>query len=121
KLESIKIHVLLSSCNGGYGYGNNIGIRYSLNNLNADYTLIANPDVVFSEKTVCELTKVLIENENVVVSAPIPVKPNGEKQKRPAWKLPKRYQEVLSASILINRFFGVGFEYSDAYFAGEDI
>ena len=33
--------------NGGYGFGNNVGIKYSVETLNADYVLIANPDVIF--------------------------------------------------------------------------
>ena len=44
-LESEKVHVIQSSKNGGYGYGNNVGIEYLKGKV--DYILIANPDVEF--------------------------------------------------------------------------
>ena len=47
EFENEKIHVVQSEKNGGYGYGNNIGIDY-LKNL-VDYIIVANPDVVFKE------------------------------------------------------------------------
>lgn len=39
------ISIIQSEHNGGYGYGNNIGIKYALKN-NADYVLILNNDTV---------------------------------------------------------------------------
>ncbi len=43
--ESKKITVIKSGRNGGYGYGNNIGIKYALKN-GADYVLVLNNDTV---------------------------------------------------------------------------
>ena len=39
------ITLIQSRHNGGYGYGNNIGIKYALNN-KADYVLILNNDTI---------------------------------------------------------------------------
>ena len=44
-LESNKVHVIKSEKNGGYGYGNNVGIDYLKDKV--DYIMIANPDVIF--------------------------------------------------------------------------
>lgn len=41
--------LIQSGHNGGYGYGNNIGIKYALNN-NADYILILNNDTVVDKR-----------------------------------------------------------------------
>ena len=43
------VHLSRAERNGGYGAGNNIGVRYSLEKLGARYVLIANPDTVFSD------------------------------------------------------------------------
>ena len=47
-----KIHIIKSEKNGGYGAGNNVGLRYSSEILDADYSIVANPDVLFDEKCV---------------------------------------------------------------------
>ncbi len=121
KIESNKVHLILADFNGGYGYGNNLGVLYSFNKLNAEYTLIANPDVYFSEKTVLKLRKILHEIKDAGISAPVPVKPSGQHQKRPAWMLPTITQEVLSASILISKLFSINFEYKNSYFLENDL
>jgi GT2 family glycosyltransferase len=38
--------------NGGYGAGNNLGLKYAREILHARYALIANPDAEFTEKCV---------------------------------------------------------------------
>ena len=55
--KSDKIHVIQSPRNGGYGSGNNYGLRYSSEILNADYSIIANPDVQFDEDCVEKFLK----------------------------------------------------------------
>lgn len=47
-----------SGRNGGYGYGNNIGVRYAHDRLSAKYALIANPDAVFDESLVENMLKI---------------------------------------------------------------
>ena len=64
---SDKVHVVKSSRNGGYGAGNNVGLRYSSNVLNADYTIIANPDVQFDEDCVEKFLQTLQEDHSVAV------------------------------------------------------
>ena len=44
-----KIVVLKTEYNGGYGYGNNFGVRYAYEVLGERNVLIVNPDVTFSE------------------------------------------------------------------------
>ena len=53
--KSEKIYVLKAEKNGGYGSGNNVGLRYSSKILDADYSIIANPDVLFDEKCIEKL------------------------------------------------------------------
>ena len=46
-----RLHVLSADHNGGYGSGNNLGVRYAAGQGGATHVLIANPDVVFSEQS----------------------------------------------------------------------
>lgn len=50
KYESAKIAVIQSGRNGGYSFGNNVGIRYLIDNFNPDIIGIANPDVIFDDR-----------------------------------------------------------------------
>lgn len=121
KFESIKIYVVSSEYNGGYGYGNNFGIRYSYEKLNTDFTLIANPDVIFSNRCVRKLRQVLIEKKECAVSAAIPLNFNEKRQKIIAWKLPSIIQEVLSASIVLSKIFGSFTSYSAEYYKNKEL
>jgi N-acetylglucosaminyl-diphospho-decaprenol L-rhamnosyltransferase len=113
---SEKVHILKTEKNGGYGYGNNWGIRYSRQSLNADYVLIANPDVEFSNKCVTELKKILHDNKEAAIASAIPLKSNGSIQGIFAWKLPKPMEYILNASVTCNELFGSGKFYHPDYF-----
>lgn len=52
KYQSEKISVIQSGKNGGYSYGNNVGIKYLVANFGVDIIGIANPDVVFDNEFV---------------------------------------------------------------------
>lgn len=58
-----KYTLILSNYNGGYGYGNNIGIKYALNNAENDYFLLINNDTIVESNflepmvEVCEADK----------------------------------------------------------------
>lgn len=45
-----KVHFIRSEENLGFANGNNLGIRYSLDNLNPELVVLANNDLVFSER-----------------------------------------------------------------------
>ena len=50
-----KVEVIATKENGGYGSGNNYGIKYLVENYNSDYILISNPDVIVEENTIIQL------------------------------------------------------------------
>lgn len=47
ELQDDKIAVIQSEKNGGYGYGNNLGVRYAIQKNEATHVVIVNPDVKF--------------------------------------------------------------------------
>lgn len=67
RVESAKLVLLFAKKNGGYGAGNNRGIRYAKQHLHADYVLIANPDVVFSDQCVKTLARAMEKNSSLGV------------------------------------------------------
>lgn len=97
KLQSCKndkVHVIQSPRNGGYGSGNNVGLRYSSEILKADYSIIANPDVQFDEECVEKFLQTLQEDSSsAVVSARQSNSPDC------AWKNCSILQYVLATSL----------------------
>lgn len=116
KCESDKIKVLLSDKNGGYGYGNNLGVKYSYDILSANYVLISNPDVKFSESVVVALIDAFKRHIECGLIAPTwydrgyPV----------AWKFPTITQDILRASILLNHLYHSGMLYPMDYFKNKN-
>ena len=112
--KSGKIHVIQSPRNGGYGSGNNYGLRYSSEILNADYSIIANPDVQFDEDCVEKFLKTFQEDSSVAtVSA---------KQSHSldyAWKNCSALQYILSTSLFFEVWLKIR-SYPKNYFIGKD-
>ena len=88
------IDVIKTEKNGGYGYGNNYGIRYAVERFSAKYILISNPDVIYEERTINALENILVENSDVGVTTALMKSPTGEVSNLIAWKIPTFLQLV---------------------------
>jgi GT2 family glycosyltransferase len=110
KYANEKVHVIQTEKNGGYGYGNNFGIRYSYDNLKAEQIIIANPDVCFSEECVREMSETL---RQCAVVSPMPYK-----QANSAWVIPTALRYLLATSRIANKLCGTIY-YNYKYFEGE--
>ena len=110
---SNNIYLLKSPNNGGYGAGNNIGIRYAYNILKSDYVLIANPDVAFEEDCVEKLINVFQENPKVAVAS-------AKQSNSPdcAWKNCNSMQYILATSLFFEVWLRIRC-YSSKYFKGK--
>lgn len=62
KMNCIKL--IESKHNGGFAYGNNIGIKYALDN-NADYILLLNNDTIITENCISKLYNKMKEYEDI--------------------------------------------------------
>jgi len=67
-LPKPKISLIQSGFNGGYGHGNNIGIKYALKN-DADYVLILNNDTVVEPDFLEPLVMLCEEDENIGIAS----------------------------------------------------
>ncbi len=92
KYESKKIKIVETLENQGYAAGNNVGIRYLIDNYKVDNIIISNPDIIVREEDI----KVLIsdlEKKDIAVIAPVVKEPNEISR---GWKLPTFFSELLS-------------------------
>lgn len=87
------IIICKTSKNGGYGYGNNYGIKYAYENLSADYVVLSNPDVLFSNRLIELLLKEMIEKDAAIVAGTQRI--NKKPIRTPAWKIPTAMQWTL--------------------------
>lgn len=62
-----KVKYIKSKQNTGYAAGNNVGLRYLVDECGCDYVFISNPDVYFEEKALTDMRDVLDKNNNIVL------------------------------------------------------
>lgn len=118
EFECAKIRVIKSEKNGGYGYGNNFGIKYLYNTYQIDYILIANPDIEFSEETYLALLNLMKNEKDCAISAPLMLTPNGDVENLCAWPISNMLDFIFSSSILLNSRYKFC-EYPKEYFSNK--
>ena len=104
-----KIDVVKSDKNGGYGYGNNFGIRYLKEKYKPTHILICNPDISFDEDVLAKMLDVFSADSNVAVVAPYMLNRDGKKEPGTAWSLPTKYECIFSADLIINHFLRLSY------------
>lgn len=103
--------------NGGYGSGNNLGVRYAYEIAGAELVLIANPDVSFSEACVSEMVSCFLEDAGVGVVSAVEEAADGSPDYRlSAWPLRSFAGELLNSGPLCRRIFRNTLNYPEAYF-----
>lgn len=105
EIESNKVIILLAQKNGGYGYGNNLGVRYLKDNGTSEYILIANPDVSVSNDTLKVLEEFLVNHSEYVIAAPYMLDRKGVRSRRSAWKIPSKFKAIMSMDPLYSKIF----------------
>lgn len=110
-----KIHVIQTKYNGGYGYGNNFGIRYAYDYLDTSYVLIANPDVEFDNQCIINLKNALFSNPECAIAA---AREYNDKLLN-AWKMPSVMEDIFSFGMILPKFF-IKLHYSEDYIDGKE-
>lgn len=95
------IHVISSDKNGGYGYGNNVGIKYVRDVLHDEYCVIANPDVIFENETVSALLNYIAHDPTCAIVACS----QKNASRYSAWKETGLAGDLIFNSILLNKLF----------------
>lgn len=107
-----KIVVLKSDKNLGYARGNNLGMRYAVTECQAEFLVIANPDVQFEETTLTVLTEIIeggADDIGLVTARMISGKSYGGCG---AWKQPSFGKLVFNNLLLLKKVFGDSTKYS---------
>ena len=112
------VDLLHSEKNGGYGAGNNLGVRHAVNANKAEYVLIANPDVKFSEACVKRLAGVLSRHEELAVATAL-MEDAAFGEKKNGWKIHGFWGELFAMGPISRRLFGRFLNYPAKYFEGK--
>lgn len=114
-LEDSKVIVISAESNGGYGAGNNLGAEYSFQKSGADHIIIANPDTMFTESCVKEMSRVLGRHSDVgVIAASMEDAAYGTQ--RNGWPLQGFMGALLSMGPVSRRLFRRWLTYPESYF-----
>lgn len=103
-IVSDRIILLRSPRNGGYGAGNNYGIRYAQEHLKSKYVLLSNPDVIIEEEAVVRLFNHMKGDQGCAIAAPFMCDSSGNKLQNTAFRVPTLWQYALSLNIVISKF-----------------
>lgn len=117
-LQDEKVAVIHSERNGGYGYGNNLGVKYAMEINEATHVVIANPDVEFADQTVVRMANMFKNHPDVgIVSAVMEDMQYGGMGY--GWKLHGFFGELLAMGPVSRRVFGRFLNYPQGYFKGK--
>lgn len=103
-IEAGKVHFISSEKNGGYGYGNNQGIRYAYGNLHATHVLIANPDVKVTEECIQAMKDSFLKISRLGVAAAVTMDGTG-KVALSSWRLNGLLGDLLDTGLITRRIF----------------
>lgn len=99
-LKSDKIIVIQTTFNGGYGAGNNYGIKYAKNVLECKYVLLSNPDVSFSESLVHRLLEVCSLDSDAALATAIQHDSENKAIQDIAWRIPTAFEYAVMSTRL---------------------
>lgn len=100
--NELRVTIIKTNHNGGYGSGNNIGIRYLSEVFHSEYILLCNPDVVVSKDTVAYMEN-FMRNNNYSIAAPFMCDKNGKRQYNSAFRIPSCMQYLFSFEMLYSK------------------
>jgi len=99
-----KVHFISAEKNGGYGYGNNQGIRYAYGTLHATHVLIANPDVKVTEECIQAMKDSFLKISRLGVAAAVTRDGTG-KVALSSWRLNGLLGDLLDTGLITRRIF----------------
>ncbi|HIS90270.1 MAG TPA: glycosyltransferase, partial [Candidatus Faecisoma merdavium] len=105
KIKNPIIDIIQTDFNGGYGYGNNYGIKYIQKKYGDGYILISNPDVIFTEEMVENLLQEFYSDNNVAVSTAVQLDINRKRIKDIAWRVPNSFEYAILNSGKFSKYF----------------
>lgn len=99
----LNVHLLLSQYNNGYNAGNNIGIKYALDQLNVDVICIMNPDILVNELTMTKMYRCLLQKNEYGLIGGVPITNMKYSPFDCAWQIPNGLGLIKHVSIFFNK------------------
>lgn len=103
EIVSEKVVVVQTTHNGGYGAGNNYGIRYLIGHSPSKYVLQCNPDVIIREDVIKSLEVFLSQHSEYIIAAPFMLDREQNKVSYTAFPLATKWQYILSLDIVLGK------------------
>jgi N-acetylglucosaminyl-diphospho-decaprenol L-rhamnosyltransferase len=104
KINSPKVSIIQTSHNGGYGAGNNFGIRYLYNHYHPEFILLSNPDVIVEESVIEDMVNFLCHHNDYAIVAPFMLDLHKNRQFNTAFRVPQVKEYILSMGVLYSKF-----------------
>lgn len=106
KLEDEKVYVIQSDKNGGYDYGNNIGIKYlESKGEEYDYIVVSNPDISVTEEAINSCLEKIEKDDKIAVIAPRMFNKDDKPIRRSAWKMRTFWLDVVHSTRVLELLF----------------
>lgn len=115
KYTDQKLVLIKASENKGYGAGNNLGIKYVVDNFDSSYVLISNPDVYFSDDLVLKFINTFSIDSNIAVVSALQKDINGDLIRDIAWKTPTIRDYLFMDTKLFKKRIDMESHYSNSY------
>lgn len=118
-----KASLLKNRRNGGYGYGNNQGVKYAYEKLGAELVLIANPDAIWDEDLIKSMMSVFKKDRGTAAVGAVALNDfdkEGEfsyaELKNSGWKYRSFLRELLHCGPICKRLFSKFLDYPQSYY-----
>ncbi len=96
------VEIISADKNGGYAYGNNLGMKYLRERYNPKYLVVANPDTVIEEKIFNEIQEAF-DNTDYALMSPVMKNSDGSIADTPFWDIPSYWDDVLGCIYIFRK------------------
>ena len=108
-----KVSVIQSGRNGGYGFGNNVGVKFAIDHFNSDYILISNSDVKYKDSTIAKLENFMDKDPELAVLSPRMLDINKRPVPNSAWRIPDKKQAFRAAMVGVRKDTGLLYNFDN--------
>ena len=115
QLRDEKVAVIRGEKHGGYGYGNNLGVKYAMEVNEATHVLIANPDVEFTEQLIVKMAHMFKNHPDAGIVSAV-MEDMGYGGMGYGWKLHGFLGELFAMGPISRRVLGRFLNYPKDYF-----
>lgn len=111
KRENERVHVIKTDHNGGYGYGNNYGVKTCVQLYKSKYVLICNPDTIIKNDSIEAMHQCLECNKEACVVTCVMTDADKKDSGVSAWRIPSFSEIIMHNLIWPEKVLSKGYKY----------